>query len=116
MRRAAGNQTDARAIEKAAESSENPTVLPSYVEQRRYFTRYYDVSLDLWMLSGDDRDRTGNLLVANQAICGDEKRCKILPKLVCNLHSMTQAFSGNYQDFAGIISDLSPILCHGRAL
>jgi hypothetical protein len=24
--------------------------------------------------SGDDRDRTGNLLVANQSLCGDEKR------------------------------------------
>jgi hypothetical protein len=36
-------------------------------------------NLNAWnMFSGDDRDRTGNLLVANQSLCGDEKRCKLL--------------------------------------
>ena len=30
--------------------------------------------------NGDDRDRTRNLLVANQAVCGEEKLCNVLPK------------------------------------
>ncbi len=32
------------------------------------------------MLSGDEWDRIANLLVANQAVCGEEKLCKVLPK------------------------------------
>ena len=41
--------------------------------ERKLAAAIWRRNLNVWnMFSGDDRDRTGNLLVANQALYGDE--------------------------------------------
>jgi len=49
-------------------------------DRRRYFTRHVGQRQFQrgFMLSGDERDRTANLLVANQALHGDRNRRKTL--------------------------------------
>ena len=58
-------------------------------------------------ISGDDRNRTGNLLVANQALYGDEKRCRTLLQfgfLLCthdaDVFRELSGFCGNYRELA----------------
>ena len=52
-------------------------------------------------LNGDDRDRTGNLLVANQSLYGVKTRRNILSINGLRIMVSTQAFCRNCQEFAG---------------
>jgi len=53
------------------------------------------------MLSGDERDRTANLLVANQKLYGEINRRNCFAYNSLHYDTSMMGFSGFYQDFAG---------------
>ncbi len=54
-------------------------------------------------LNGDERDRTANLLVANQALRGERRRRNLFYNSRLSRGASAEAFSGFYRNFAGII-------------
>jgi len=54
-------------------------------------------------MSGYERDRTANFLVANQALRGERRRRNLFHSSRLSRGESAEAFSGFHREFAGII-------------